>query len=330
VELLALLLIGLAAVGLALLTLHNGGLAGVYAKYASHDKLAYLDTRDSLANALWNTFSVWGVWVAILVCADRGASAWSRLGFGTAALGLGLIQVMVFASRLYPVLMLLGGWICWHQLGRRIPLVALGVVAVVGIVGSVGLIQSRTHGLSGHGTTGTDLVRVAGYSVLDTTIAIRQRPADLRELVRQPDQWIQGPLYLLPHALRPGVAPLDSRRFDVYTASALGTGIQRLTTGLPAGFAAELWLLGGWGLVIVVVGALGLVCGLAQRGLRRLSSGRPAAGALIGSAAITALFTFFKDGDLLVSMVNGVKTTAYLAILVALVGLLRTRRETVL
>lgn len=324
---LAALLGTLAVVGLAIVVRENGSIAAVTSRYATHSKTVAVGGTDRIGITLWSSFSILAGWAAMVVVADRRAQRGLRVVFGLLIVGVLAAQTLIFASRLYPILTLIGVWVMWINLGHRIRPGVFAVVAVLALLGSAQLLEWRTLGRAGSATDYRDYTRIAGYSVLETITAVRQRPTNVHDQLAEPQRWRDGPLYILPRAFRPVIPDLERRRLDGYIANALGDPNQRRTTGFPASFVTELWLLGGWSLAIAGGAIFGALVGTGHRLLLRHATRQPV-GALMLYANLCAFgFTYFKDGDVLVSTVNGIKGTFYLVVVIGLTGLLTAERS---
>lgn len=320
--LLAILLGAVALIALAIIVAQTGGLATTTSVFLPHSKAASAEA-GSFAGSAWAIAAVPAVWCAAYTVADRTNPRTIRLAFLTVAVVLVASQLLIFGSRLNALLALVGAWVVLHHSGRSIPPVAVLASIPILVLVSIPIVSQRP------GVNLADLPakerysRVASYGVLDVALAVRQHSEDIKHKLTNPHRWLDLPLYLVPSPLWPTKPSIDDKRLDVYVAQAIGNKNQQ-DTGLPSSYLTELRLYAGWLGVLLGGMVLGAVSGALHRILIGSSGVRaPPASLIWYCVALVAVFSYYKDGDLLMSLVATFRSSMYIGIAMAIAGVWR-------
>lgn len=307
---LAILLGALTLLALVALLLENGGLAGAQSAFLSHSKSDALEAR-SFALSLWSTAAVPAVWCATYAAlAARKRTV--RVSFMIVAVVIVLAMVIVFGSRLDALLALAGAWVVLHYNRRTVPVWAVLASAALIVLISVPIVSQRDGGQVTGLSAYEKYSRIASYGVLDASLAVQESPGDLRRKLTDRDRWLALPLYLVPSSLWPGKPSIDTVRMDVLVAQSIGTTNQQ-DTGFPTSYVTELWLYGGWPAVLLASIGLGALLGALHRTLVGPHSTRAKPAALLWYCVVVlAGFSYYKDGDLLMTAVGSGRTAIYL------------------
>lgn len=312
-------LLGILSLGaLAQIILQQGGLAGANAAFLAHEKSASLAAR-SVGTSIWATVSIPAVWCAAVVAADGMKATSQRVACSGVAAIIVLAQLVVFGSRLSALLALLGVWAILYYSGRSIPSSLIVAALVVGVLGSVPVLSQRPGGLTPEASVSERISEITGYGVLDAALAIHQAPASVKSQLEDSQRWLDLPFYLVPRTLWPDRPDISGRRLDVYVAKTFGTTAQQ-DSGYPSTFMLEIWLYGGWPLVLGIALVVGGVAGVSHEALLSTSRRRHSALALIWYCFLLAYaFTYYKDGDVLMTLIGTTRNGVYLggAMLVA-------------
>jgi hypothetical protein len=223
-----------------------------------------------------------------------------------------LAMVIVFGSRLDALLALAGAWVVLHYNRRTVPVWAVLASAALIVLISVPIVSQRDGGQVTGLSAYEKYSRIASYGVLDASLAVQESPGDLRRKLTDRDRWLALPLYLVPSSLWPGKPSIDTVRMDVLVAQSIGTTNQQ-DTGFPTSYVTELWLYGGWPAVLLASIGLGALLGALHRTLVGPHSTRAKPAALLWYCVVVlAGFSYYKDGDLLMTAVGSGRTAIYL------------------
>lgn len=318
-------LLALSMVALVGVLARYGGVGGAKAALLSHSKDASLQGGEGAASSVWSIFAVPAVWVGAGATANRHVDGWIRWTIAAGVLIVLGAQLLVYGSRLNALLALLGAWVVTHHAGRQIPSrVLLGAIPVAILV-SVPILGQRPGGIKQNLSTVEIYSRIAGYSVLDSSLAVRQTPDQIRHQLSDPQRWVDLPAYFAPSVLYPGKPNINTRRLDLFVAQNLGNQNQQ-DTGFPTTYITEWWLLAGVPGVLMA----SLLAGFALGRLQRRVLGPAPRGAhppwmriLVHAFVVTTAFTYFKDGDLLTTFVGEARAAVYLSLAALLCGLWR-------
>jgi hypothetical protein len=118
---------------------------------------------------------------------------------------------------------------------------------------------------------------------------------------------------------------LNARRFGLYVARDLGTANDQ-ATGFPATYIIEAWLIGGWPATLAVSILFGAFLGWARRRLVGSVAIPSPAAVLIYCFVVTLGWTYYKDGDILSTVVGQTRTAVYLGLLMLVTGVLGHHR----
>jgi hypothetical protein len=314
---LAALLGSLAVASLAAVLIENGGVSGAQSVFLSHSKIA-ADEARSLALSVWTTLAVPAVWACGIAAVNTAVRKPVRLGFAAAAALIVAAQLVVFGSRLDALLAIMGVWIVFHYSRRPLPAVVVLSALPVFLLLSVPILNEREGtglvGLSTH----EQFSRISSYGVVDAALAVRENPDRIRADLRDVDRWTDLPTYLVPSPAWPNKPRIDDRRLDFYVAQSIGAPPD---TGFPSGYVTELWLYGGWWAVLGVSLLGGCLLGAVHRRLidKWYATGAPAA--LIWYCVVMlAAFSYFKDGDILMSLTSTLRIAIYTGCAMLLTG----------
>lgn len=313
-------------VALFLVVKTHGGIAGAQAVFYSHGKEA-ARTALSLGNSAWQTLSIPAGWFAAFVVLDRRAHPAVRaLLFAILALIL-CSQVIIFGSRLDVLVILTGAWVFHHVLRGPLPKWVLAASVIAAIMGSIPLLSSRSGSeVSASRSFGVSTVeqlsRLTSYGVLEAAMAVRAQPEEIRAALSVPERWLAAPLYMIPAPVWPGKPRLDETRVDVLVAQNLGRYGQR-NSGYPTTFMTEAWLLGGLGGLALVAIGFGWMAGALHR---RTLAWHSQYGVMLNCFVIATAFTYYKDGDLLLTFTSSVRAGIYLVALLGAAALLDAAR----
>jgi hypothetical protein len=320
---LAELLTCLAVAGLAGVIVRYGGISGAQAALLSHTK-GLLTSDTNLTDSAWQLFGGPAVWCASYIAADRATAIRTRLTFG----GLGALivsaMIVVYGSRLNAILALMGTWIMFYFSGGRVRVSLVLLIVPLFAALSVILLSSRAGGLATHTSTVERLSRVAGYGVLDVSLAVTQRPTTIRRELSSPNRWLDLPGYLVPSKLWPGRPDISAQRLDLFVARAIGNANDQ-NTGFPPTYLTEDWLLGGWPLVLALSAIGGAALGWVDRKLIKDVTSLTPGKLLAYCYIVTAAFSYYKDGDVLASFVGDLRTAIYLSLLLLITGVWSVR-----
>jgi len=326
---LATVLVGISLLSLAGVVVQYGGLGAAQAALISHSTVAALAGNTSFAASGWAIFSVPAVWSAAYVAFDRGPPIWIRVSFAATAGLIVLAAIVVYGSRLSALLAAMGVWVVIYYSGRRIPTRLIFAILLLAILVSEPIVSERSTGSAVRLSTIERYSRIAGYGELDVALAVRRQPEAIRAELKQPQRWLDLPLYFVPSELWHGRPNLNARRLGLYVARDLGTANDQ-ATGFPATYITETWLLAGWPGTLLVSIVFGGLLGWTRR--RLVGSGAPpsAAAVLTYCFVLTLGWTYYKDGDILLTIIGQTRTAIYLGLLMFATGVLgqRTRSQT--
>lgn len=298
-------------IALPALVAQAGGLSGAISAYSSHSK----DVRQSLgssATSVWASCSIPAIWCTALVLAHPGYGRRAKLLMGGCAATILAAQLVIFGSRLNAILSLIGVWVVYDMHGRRPSLRAVAVSALILVAASVPILASRTGGPVNDATsTIGQYSAILGYSVLDISLAVEQRPDEVRREATAGSRWSHLPGYMLPHFLGFKRHDFEKDRMDAYVVRAYGTPVQQ-DSGFPMSATTESWLYGGW----IGVAIVGVLAGFLFGGLQRIlwSEGVASGPRVIWACFATAsAFSYFKDGDVFSRVVSDWRSAEILA-----------------
>jgi hypothetical protein len=302
-----------------MIVVQNGGIAGAQAQFLGHTKTAALQGQaQGVAQSIWAILSVPAVWFATCYAVDPRAGALRRRVLVAASGVIVVAHLVIFGSRLNSLLAVIGAWVIYHYAKRNVSLVKILVAIPIILVLSASILSNRPGGEIVGGTQYERYSKMIGYSVLDTALAVRQNPGVIRAKLNDGQRWLDLPLYFAPTPLFPHKPSIESRRLDLFVAQSLGNKFQQ-ETGYPTSYMTELWLYGGWVVVVVASILFGYVLGRVHR---RLLKPPLTQGALIFYAfVVTGAFSYYKDGDLLTSAVGTTRTGVYVAAALLAFGL---------
>jgi hypothetical protein len=329
VTLAAALMTTAALAGLCAYIVQHGGIAGTQVEQLSHSKSLALSGSHSNALSLWAILASPAVWAATIVAINPRSRLPHRVVFAVAAASIVILQLVLFGSRLDALIAVVGAWIVFYFSGRAVPVsgIVAGIFLLIWL--SVPILHQRPGGETAGASMFERYSRIAGYSVLDATLAVRQEPSEVRSKLEQPSRWLNFPGYLVPSALWPDKPNLDTRRMDLYVAQSLGNAQQR-QSGLPTTYLTELWLYGGWVVVLAVSLLFGAALGLLHRRLvGSLRIRPPSANVLWYCFVVMVAFSYYKDGDILMTLVGNLREAVYLGLILFITGVWSstTRRQ---
>jgi hypothetical protein len=318
VRLAAEVLVALSLLALLVIFYQSGGISGAQAKYFSHSKADALEGAKSTALTIWSLLSVPAVWLAACYAVDPGAGRFRRRLLVSASFVIVLAHLIIFGSRLNALLALIGAWIVVYYSRKSMSawkiLIAIPLIVVI----SSTLLASRAGGEITGQTQYERYSKEIGYSVLDVSLAVRQKPGAIRDKLSDSRRWLDLPLYFAPSPLWPNKPNIDTTRLDLFVAQSLGNRYQQ-ETGFPTSYITEAWLYWGTGGVLV----LSLLLGAGFGGLHRRVLKEPlGAGGLIWYCLVaTSAFSYYKDGDILTTSVGIARTIVYVALILLVFGL---------
>lgn len=324
VLLLATILVSLALFSLVGVLAQYGGLAGAQAAFLAHNVIAQLEGKTSVAGSGWELFAVPSVWCAAYVAANPGPARWIRLLFTFAGTLIVVSALVVYGSRLNALLALMGVWVVIYYAGWRIPTGLIVLVLPVAILLSEPLVSARTSGPAPRLPAIERYSRVAGYDVLDVALAIHREPQQVKAEFDRPQRWLDLPAYFVPSALWHDRPNLIARRLGLYVAQDLGT-VNDQATGFPSTYITEGWLIGGWPATIILSVLVGGLLGWARRRLVDSPLSPSPAAILAYCFVVTAGWTYYKDGDILSTIVGQTRTAVYLVLIMLATGVLGRR-----
>jgi O-antigen/teichoic acid export membrane protein len=309
-----------AIVALLVLVAQSHGLSGAQAKYLSHSKELIPSGGGNLAMSVWTTVAVPSVWCATCAVIDGSVGRYLKLVFVAMIVVILSAEIVVFGSRLDVLLGLVGVWIVLYYAGRTIPVTGVLAAVLIILVGSAAVVGQRAGGEHQHLPIVERYSRLAGYSVLDASLTVRQEPAAIRPRLEEASRWFDAPLYLVPSAIWPHKPNLNLRRMDLYVAQTIGDQNQQ-NTGFPTTYITEAWLYGGWLGVLIVSALVGFVLGRLHRRLVPIRSRnlRPAF-LLWYCFVLSSAFSYYKDGDVLMSAVSILRVGVYFALAMLITG----------
>lgn len=309
------------AAGILLVLAANGGPAGVYQKFATHNKGLSLSGIERVGYAAFHLLLPIGVWATVALGRVKSARA-----LRVCAALLVAILVLMLASRLLLLALAVGAWPLWRSANRRRGLVVVLVLAPLVALAGVGIVERRTD-RSAEDPVAHRLLRSASYSVLDAAMAVQQAPESLTPRVLNPERVSAGAASLVPTALWPQKPNISTLRLDYAVADVYGNANQRRTTGFPASMLVEGYTAAGWPGALAAGALLGALLGLAERMLVR-QAGRTFFARLGLSIIASTAFTYVKDGDAVAALLAMLKVSGYAALLLFAVGAWRAAPDT--
>ena len=303
----------LAFAGLAGEIAKYGGIGAAQAALLSHSK-TLIASDTSLSGSAWQLFAVPAVWCSAAIAVNRATALSVRILWSAIGLAILAATLLIYGSRLNAVLGFIGAWIVFHYAGRRIPLRVIAVGIPLFLLGSSVLVSARDSASAPRLPIVERYSRIAGYGVLDVSLAVWQRPAPIRSKLVAQQRWVDLPGYFVPSFLWHGRPDINDRRLDVYVAQAVGTANDQ-ATGFPPTYLMEGWLAGGWPAVLFVSLLFGYFLGWADRKLTANAQAITVARLVAYAFVVVAAFTYYKDGDLLATFVGEVRAAIYLAVI---------------
>lgn len=314
------LLSAISFAGLAVVIRQYGGIQGAQAALLGHSKAAALAGQTGgLGGSAWALFAGPAVWCAAYVAMDRATPNFTRAIFAVVVGVVVVSQLVVFGSRLSALLALTGVWVVAYYSGRPIPTGRILAAIPIAIIISVPIIAQRPGGDSFGLTTVERYSRIASYGVLDTALAVHQEPQAIKQALTTSQRWLDFPAYFVPASLSPNRPNIAARTLDLYVAQKLG-GAPDQNTGFPATYVTEWLLYAGWPGVLLVSILLGGVLGLIDRRLVAVPAKRTPATVLCYAFVVVAAFTYYKDGDVLLTAVGTIRLALYLGLLLLVTG----------
>ena len=320
---LATVLAGISLLSLAGVIVEYGGIGGAQSAFLSHSNAAELQGNTSIPGSAWGIFAVPAVWGAAYVAVNAGQPKWIRVSFTVAAALLVSAMLVVYGSRLNTLLALMGVWVVLYYSGRRIPARLIFAVIVLAVLVSAPIESQRTAGSAPRISAIERYSQITGYGVLDVSLAIRREPQEIRTQLMQPQRWLDLPAYFVPSFLWHGRPVLTAIRIAHYTAAALG-GVADKFTGLPSTYITEAWLIGDWPAALIISTLFGAFLGWTRR--RLVGAARPSPAAVLTYCfVVTVGWTYYKDGDIVATIVGDTRNAIYLALLMFATGVLGRR-----
>lgn len=324
---LASILCFLAITALLGLLFQYGGLRSAQSALLSHSKSASLLGEKSVAGSIWSLFAVPAVWCAAYVNVSPTKTRFFQVITSLIGAMIVLAELVVFGSRLNAMLACLGAWVIFYYSGRAIPSTRILILIPVVLLISFTVVSQRPGSSAAKLSLVEQYSRVAGYGVLDASLAVHQQPAEIRSKLTEPQRWSDLPAYFVPSFLWPTKPNLDQRRMDFFVAQAVGTQNDR-TTGFPTTYITEAWLYDGWPMALVISILFGGILGWLHRLLvRRHATRRSPAALFTYCFVVTVAFTFYKDGDILGTFVGDARAAVYLGVAMLVTGVWGSARE---
>jgi hypothetical protein len=319
------LLTALSLVGLTGVIVESGGISGARAQFIQHTVTSALQGNTSLPGSAWQLFAVPAVWCCAYVIFNKGSSRLTQFVFAISAVVIIAGALVIYGSRLNTLLGLIGAWVVYFYSGRRVPGRVILVALPLAVLFSQPILSERQSvGNTGHISAIERFSRISSYGVLDISLAVRSEPQQIRAQLTKANRWLDLPAYFVPASLWHGRPNVAARRLGLYVAQDVGT-VDDQATGFPATYITEAWLLGGWPGVIILSVLLGSALGWATRRLTRDPSPSPAA-VLSLAFVVTVGWTYYKDGDLLLTIVGEGRNAVYLVILLWVTGVIGHQR----
>jgi hypothetical protein len=312
-------LVGLALAALAVILAQNGGIAGAKAEFIGHTKTAALQgEQQGVALSIWAILSVPSVWFATCYAVDPRAGGIRRRLLVAASGIIVVAHLVIFGSRLNSLLAVLGAWVIYHYAKRNVSLAKILISIPLILVLSASILANRPGGEVTGSTQYERYSKMIGYSVLDTGLAVRQNPEVIKSKLDDGQRWLDLPLYFAPTPLFPDKPSIEQRRLDLFVAQSLGNKFQQ-ETGYPTSYITELWLYGGWVVVLLASALFGYGLGRVHRKLIRAPLTQGAV--LFYAFVVSGAFSYYKDGDMLTSAVGITRQGIYVAAALLAFGL---------
>lgn len=311
-----------ALIGLAMVVGVSGSVEAAFAKYSPHSKAITLSGLEALGLALWLLAAGPGTWLAAARMRQMGMSrareprGWLQRSY---LLGASVVilaaSILVFASRRDMSAILIGVTVV--QLHGRRPHLRSFVLAGISVVAlSVAVVAFRV-GDTPQRTVMTVVTENLGHSILESLSATIRNPAPLAAEVRSPSRWIA-----LAGAWIPG-HDRSHPRLDEVIAQELAGSVWR-DSGIPGSALAEWYALGGMAPLLGAGIFLGALAGLAEQAVRPRLRDDLAAAVLYSSFLVLA-FSYFKDGDALLTAAGMARQPVLLALGLGTMSLLSKR-----
>jgi len=319
----AFLLSGLALVSLVGVIATYGGIGAAHAALLQHSVAATLQGKTSLSESAFELFAAPSVWAASYVAINRQAAKHIRVTLGAAAGLVILGALIVYGSRLNALLGLMGVWVVLYYSGRRLSTGRVLAALVVAVLVSQPILSERAGGIKARESTLEKYSRIVGYGELDVALAIRQEPDTIRQKFDDPNRWLELPEYFVPSFIWHNRPILFANRLGLYVGEELGN-VNDATIGLPSTYVTEGWLLGGWIPTLIISLVFGAFLGWGRK--RLVSSPTPSAAAVLTYCFMVTLgWTYYKDGDLVPTIVGQTRTAVYLGLLLLVTGVIGVR-----
>jgi hypothetical protein len=321
---LASVLVGASLLSLTGVIVQYGGVGAAQAAFLSHSTVGALQGNTSIPASGWAIFAVPATWCAACVAVSGGLPTWLRGFFALVTALIVLAAVVIYGSRLGALLALMGVWVVLYYSGWRIPTRLIIATLVLAILISEPIVSARATGPQQRLSAIERYSRIAGYDELDVALAVRREPQEIRTELMQPPRWLDLPLYFVPSVLWHGRPNLNARRLGLYVAQDLGTANDQ-ATGFPATYITEGWLIGGWPVTLFMSILFGAFLGWTRRRLVG-SATRPSPAAVLTYCFVVTLgWTYYKDGDILATVVGQTRNAIYLGLLMFATGVLGRR-----
>jgi hypothetical protein len=309
-------------VGLAGMIASYGGVTAAQAALLTHTKSAF---TAGLSGSAWQLFGIPAVWSSACIVINSTSRMAVRVGFASIAALLLAAMAVIYGSRLDIVLGLIGIWVAWHYAGRRVPVLAIVLLVPIAIGASALIVSTRATTPRAGISSVERYSRSAGYGVLDIALDVWEQPSHIHGELTSPQRWLDYPAYFVPSFLWPGRPDINLRRLDLYVAQAVGTANDQ-NTGFPVSYLMEAWLIGGWLGVVLISFAFGSLVGVGHRKLVGSGEDVSVLRLLAYAYLLMVAFTYYKDGDLVVTSVGAIRTALYLALLAVVTGAWRPNR----
>jgi hypothetical protein len=216
---------------------------------------------------------------------------------------------------------LIGIWVIAHYSGHPVSAPKLFTFAVLLLLLSGPILNAR-HARAQQANVSTieQDSRIAGYGVLDASLAVQQEPSEIHTKLTEPQRWLDLPAYLVPSAVWHGRPNINPQRMDYIVAQAIGTQNDK-ATGFPTTYLIEAWLYAGWLGVLLASVVFGGVLGWLHRRLVGMSSRGPSYAALLSYCfVVTVAFSYYENGDLLSIIVGNTRAVLYLGVCLLITG----------